>query len=480
MNNSISVDQCRQAMKPMIIFFTISVYCGLMCSPLTAQGEEPTVVFTDDFCDVDKTGMPKGWSFWIPNAKMELAVQANADSIGGRKAFRVTGNGNQHAKGTLRHSVTDLETGQYYKFEVVFAVDGIVNIHDTVKPVVRLRGKSFQHLIPRSVDGAVVRADLVMLIPENVDGQVTLELFAGWIPRGQVDWLKVTVSHLPGYAPETNPVKVAVIDSKPPLNSTLLENADFYVLEIEKAVQKFQPDVIALGEHFSMSNVAEPRAVPMDSEYITRLKQAARKHHVNLIGSVLEDDDGIHFNTAVLIDRSGKLLGKYRKSHITTGEALLTETSRGDELKVFDTDFGKVGMLVCWDYHFPEAVRTMIMKGAEIIFVPLAGDARHSENGISMGIEYSGKAIALDNRVPIVFAVTNGGTKCSSVVINQQAKVIARSNSDEHIIAGIVDTKERVYQWTGADFRSVYRVDRRPELYTPLVNPSLDSVLTSP
>ena len=268
-----------------------------------------------------------------------------------------------------------------------------------------------------------------MRLPANAKGTVTVELFAGWIPNGSVHWGELTVTELFHSEPARNPVRVAVIDSRPPKAGGLLDNADFYAAEIGRACKAERPDVIVLPELFNTTQVVGDSEVTADSEYLERLKNAAKTHRVNLVGSVHLRENGFLFNTGMLIDRQGKIAGKYHKSHLSTPEALFTKTTRGDELEVVEADFGKIGILVCYDYHFPEAVRALVLK-ARRSSVPLAADGRLIENGISMGTEYSGRP-SLSTTGSVVFAVTHASTKNPSMIIDTKAQVVAKSSDQE-------------------------------------------------
>lgn len=86
-------------------------------------------------------------------------------------------------------------------------------------------------------------------------------------------------------------------------------------------------------------------------------------------------DCGIYYNTAVVIDADGKVLGKYRKMHIPEDPGFYEKFYfvPGDlGFKVFKTRYATIGVLICWDQWFPEAARLMALKGAEIIFYPTA------------------------------------------------------------------------------------------------------------
>ena len=119
------------------------------------------------------------------------------------------------------------------------------------------------------------------------------------------------------------------------------------------------------------SRMAAEYAESMDGAYISFMRELAAEYKVNLIpGSFLEKaENGKCSNTMVFIDRQGKMLDKYRKIHLAdlagAKESALVEA--GNELKLVDTEFGKVGLMVCYDMRFPEQARELVKQGADMI-----------------------------------------------------------------------------------------------------------------
>lgn len=106
------------------------------------------------------------------------------------------------------------------------------------------------------------------------------------------------------------------------------------------------------------------------------LSQAARENNVVLVASLFERlMAGVCFNTAVVFNNDGQMLGLYRKMHIPHDPLFFEKYyfRPGDlGFKVFDTAYGKVGTLICWDQWFPEGARLTAMKGAEVLVYPTA------------------------------------------------------------------------------------------------------------
>ena len=105
-------------------------------------------------------------------------------------------------------------------------------------------------------------------------------------------------------------------------------------------------------------------------------QEVARKHGVVIIASLFEKRaEGLYHNTAVIIDADGSLLGIYRKMHIPDDPLFYEKfyfTPGDTGFRAWDTRFGRIGVLICWDQWYPEAARLTAMHGAEILFYPTA------------------------------------------------------------------------------------------------------------
>jgi N-carbamoylputrescine amidase len=105
-------------------------------------------------------------------------------------------------------------------------------------------------------------------------------------------------------------------------------------------------------------------------------QKLAKKHGVVVIASLFEKRaSGLYHNTAVIIDADGSVLGVYRKMHIPDDPLFYEKfyfTPGDTGFRAWDTKFGRIGVLICWDQWYPEAARLTAMQGAEILFYPTA------------------------------------------------------------------------------------------------------------
>lgn len=129
----------------------------------------------------------------------------------------------------------------------------------------------------------------------------------------------------------------------------------------------FEPDIVCLPETFTRG---EPEAVPGPTT--NRLSTWAEKHACYVICPLLVRDGERTFNSAVLIDRSGAIVGRYDKIRPTEGELARSICPGAIDPPVFQTDFGAIGIQICFDVNWRTQWRRLKEKGAKIIFFPSA------------------------------------------------------------------------------------------------------------
>jgi beta-ureidopropionase len=154
-------------------------------------------------------------------------------------------------------------------------------------------------------------------------------------------------------------------------------------------------DIACLPEEFA-GTTAEPISGPTTKA----VGELAKKHHMYVVCPIREQGaDGRQYNTAVLLDRDGKVAGSYRKVFVFWGEGLhLSE----EGIKVFDTDFGRIAMLTCFDANFDEVWAEAERKGAEIVFWPSAYGGGLPLYGYAMIHNYYVVAVGRGNMIDIL------------------------------------------------------------------------------
>jgi beta-ureidopropionase len=212
-----------------------------------------------------------------------------------------------------------------------------------------------------------------------------------------------------------------------------------------------------------------------DGPTIKLMQDLARQHHMALVVPIYElEQEGVYYNTAAVIDNTGKYLGKYRKNHIPHVAPGFWEKFyfRPGNLgyPVFDLGFVKIGVYICYDRHFPEGARALGLNGAEIVFNPSATVAGLSE--YLWKLEQPAHAVANGyfigaiNRVGTEAPWNIGQFYGTSYFCNPRGKIIAEASreKDEVLIADLDLDQIKEVRQTWQFFR-----DRRPETYGDLV-----------
>ena len=213
-----------------------------------------------------------------------------------------------------------------------------------------------------------------------------------------------------------------------------------------------------------------------DGPTVKLMQDVAKQHGMVLIVPIYEEEQtGIYYNTAAVIDADGKYLGKYRKTHIPHVAPGFWEKFyfRPGNLgyPCFDTAFARIGVYICYDRHFPEGARCLGLNGAEIIFNPSATVAGLSE--YLWKLEQPAHAVANGY---FVGAINRVGTEApwnigefygQSYFCDPRGQIVAEGSrdQDELIVADLDMDKIREVRNTWQFFR-----DRRPDLYGPIVD----------
>jgi beta-ureidopropionase len=212
-----------------------------------------------------------------------------------------------------------------------------------------------------------------------------------------------------------------------------------------------------------------------DGPTIQLMQERAKRHKMAMVVPVYEEEmTGVYYNTAAVLDADGSYLGKYRKTHIPHCLPAFWEKfyfTPGDlGFPVFDTKYAKVGVYICYDRHFPEGARALGLAGAEIVFMPSATTAGHSE--YLWKLEQAAHAVAngyfvgTNNRVGTEAPWNFGHFYGTSYFCDPRGKILSCGSRDkEELVVSELDLD--VIQ----DVRTQWQFfrDRRPDLYDPLL-----------
>lgn len=184
------------------------------------------------------------------------------------------------------------------------------------------------------------------------------------------------------------------------------EQVKFFV----DAVSGYQSDFLMFPEFFNTpllqpyNHLPEIEAMRKLAEFtpeiVTKIQEYAVSYNVNIIsGSMPILENGKLYNATYLCHRNG-LTEEYRKIHITPNEQKYYGMSGGDKIGVFDTDCGKIGILICYDVEFPELSRIYADQGMQILFVPFLTD---TQNGYTR-VRHCAQARAIENECYVAIA----------------------------------------------------------------------------
>ncbi|MEQ8177605.1 MAG: N-carbamoylputrescine amidase [Amphiplicatus sp.] len=208
---------------------------------------------------------------------------------------------------------------------------------------------------------------------------------------------------------------------------------------------------------------------------VTALAPLARELGVVLPLSIFEKAGQEYFNSLVMADADGELLGVYRKSHIPDGPGYEEKFyfKPGDTgFKTWPTKFGRLGVGICWDQWFPEAARAMMLQGADILFYPTAIGSEPENPSLDTQPRWRRAMLghAVSNVVPVAAAnrIGDEGGQVfygSSFITDEGGDFLAEMGRTETgFIAADIDLARIAELRAGWGF---FR-DRRPELYGPL------------
>lgn len=224
------------------------------------------------------------------------------------------------------------------------------------------------------------------------------------------------------------------------------------------------PEMFLTG-YFVWDRVRE-LAEPLDGASIQRLRRlSAELHLLTVCGFPELGANDTVYNSACVIDRDGRLLGGYRKTHLFADEPEVF--TAGERFEVFETGTAPIGLLICYDVEFPEPVRALALGGAQLVLVSTANMEPYQ-----VSQEVYLRSRALENGIFVAAANTIGEDERyryfgRSAVADPGGRIIAQAGEGEEIVIAGLDLAET----TEAQRSSPYLDRRRPSLYATLARP---------
>lgn len=205
--------------------------------------------------------------------------------------------------------------------------------------------------------------------------------------------------------------------------------------------------------------------ITMDSQVIKSFRRVCRENHIMAVPNVFFWEQGKTYDASILIDAEGVIQGVQKMVHVAQAEQFFEQdyyTPSDDGFHVYDTKFGKIGIVVCFDRHYPESIRTEALYGADLILIPTV----NTKTEPSQMFEWELRVQAFQNSVAIAMCNRVGQEENmvfsgESIVIDADGNVLAKAGDEETILYVDVDlTRSKKIR----DSRP-YTQLRRPEWY---------------
>lgn len=368
---------------------------------------------------------PEGWEFVAP--RPALALRQRRD--GG--ALELEGTGDRRAFGCWRGQAR-MEPGNWYRASVEATVRRIED------PALSLFVQVAQHfLVPVARDGDTISFAQTFPYRSAGDGD-RFELYLRAAQQGRVVWRAPSVVRVE--KPRHRIARVATVRFGEPGEALTLESHRRRIAEKLDLAGALKPDLVVLPEFCPIVGVSaeaygsywEASETVPDGPLCRLLAEKARRYGMHVLSGHIERRGDYLYNTAALFGRDGRFLGQYDKTHLTFFE-LMAGFSCGESYPLFDLDFGRIAVHICYDEWFPEVARFYAHAGAEILFLPVAG-----------GKPITWRTRALDNGIYFVAASINP----PSMIIGSSGAVLAETH-DDGVAAADLNLDFRLTNWYG-------------------------------
>ncbi len=340
-------------------------------APREDDAQSANFIANGDFQQGAIGSLPDNWSVEAGNPVLTPSFRLVAGQ-NGRRELMAEGNGRQECYGYIRHPVR-IAGGKTYRLRTRFRISGIEDINRSLVHGVfadKFNDGIFQY---RKDGGWVVGEGCFMGPSQDADGEV--RLYFRYSATGKVWWERISLEECAPIAPR--PVKLAV--------SWGTGDLKYWERWLDAAGSK-GADLALMPEMFN--GIEDPMKAEKEDGPSRRLMgEKARQWKMHVSGSTYVWRGDLVFNTAPLFNREGRLVGIYDKNMVYEPELDLGATP-GRGFPVFQTDLGKIGIIICYDSWFPKTVQMLALKGAELILFPNAGyytelmHARSADNAV--------------------------------------------------------------------------------------------------
>ena len=255
------------------------------------------------------------------------------------------------------------------------------------------------------------------------------------------------------------------------MSDNIIENLDKSLKALEEASLN-DADLIVYPEiqltKFFPQYPGKPNddyAVTMEDEIINKFKESCKKYEIMSAPNLFLFEENNYYDATFLINKEGEIIGKQKMVHIAQAEQFYEQdyyTPSEEGFLIFNTEHGKIGIVICFDRHYPESIRTQTIKGADLIIIPTANVKTEPLDIFQYEIQvqsYQNSVyIAMCNRVGNEDKMNFAG---ESIVTDPNGKVIKKADDKEQIIYVDIDIQEARNIRKSHHYTNL----RRPELY---------------
>lgn len=184
----------------------------------------------------------------------------------------------------------------------------------------------------------------------------------------------------------------------------------------------------------------------LESDTVMAFCRACKEYHIMAVPNIYLKEDGKFYDASILIDKDGTILGVQKMVHIAQAENFYEQdyyTPSDTGFQVFETSLGSIGIVVCFDRHYPESIRTEALMGADLILIPTVNTKQEPMKMFEMEIcvqaFQNSTAIAMCNRVGKEGTMDFAG---ESIVVSAEGEIIIKADDTEKILYADIDLEE--------------------------------------
>lgn len=186
--------------------------------------------------------------------------------------------------------------------------------------------------------------------------------------------------------------------------------------------------------------------IQINSEIVKAFQDACKNSGIIAIPNIYLEEGDCCYDASIMIDQEGEIQGIQKMVHVAQARQFYEQdyyTPSNEGFKVFDTEFGKIGIVVCFDRHYPESIRTETLMGADLILIPTVNTKSEPSDMFEWELRVqafqNSVAIAMCNRVGVEDAMEFSG---ESIAVDASGEVIVKADDKEQIVYVDIDMNE--------------------------------------